>query len=347
MELSIIIPIYNVEQYVHICLDSIYRQGIDEELFEVILINDGTEDRSIEVIADIIYNHSNIKVINQKNQGLSVARNNGIAIANGEYILFVDSDDQLIYNSLKPLIESAITSKADLVMAEFIKINDKDFTSTAFPTLPRKIEIIEKSAKQLYLEDLVPWACYVFRTLYRREFLNKNNIRFVPGITYEDQPFTHECYLKAKNCLRAYWPFYVYRTNRPSAITSSFDTRKAKDMCISIAKSWELTHLPGIDPTVLHKLKDNIFDHFKVMTLLLAHDISCALDRQHIIDFVREEIPEMKFDNGYKQIIVSFLFKKFPHFFIHLRYIYGKYWEDSLLPFYYHKMKMKFKRHSQ
>lgn len=174
MELSIIIPIYNVEQYVHICLDSIYRQGIDEELFEVILINDGTENRSIEVIADIIYNHSNIKVINQKNQGLSVARNNGIAIANGEYILFVDSDDQLIYNSLKPLIESAITSKADLVMAEFIKINDKDFTSTAFPTLPRKIEIIEKSAKQLYLEDLVPWACYVFRTLYRREFLNKN-----------------------------------------------------------------------------------------------------------------------------------------------------------------------------
>ena len=347
MELSIIIPIYNVEQYVHICLDSIYRQGIDEELFEVILINDGTEDRSIEVIADIIYNHSNIKVINQKNQGLSVARNNGIAIANGEYILFVDSDDQLIYNSLKPLIESAITSKADLVMAEFIKINDKDFTSTAFPTLPRKIEIIEKSAKQLYLEDLVPWACYVFRTLYRREFLNKNNIRFVPGITYEDQPFTHECYLKAKNCLRAYWPFYVYRTNRPSAITSSFDTRKAKDMCISIAKSWELTHLPRIDPTVLHKLKDNIFDHFKVMTLLLAHDISCALDRQHIIDFVREEIPEMKFDNGYKQIIVSFLFKNFPHFFIHLRYIYGKYWEDSLLPFYYHKMKMKFKRHSQ
>ena len=118
-------------------------------------------------------------------------------------------------------------------------------------------------------------------------------------------------------------------------------------MCISIAKSWELTRLHGIDPIVLHKLKDNIFDHFKVMTLLLAHDISCALDRQHIIDFVREEIPEMKFDNGYKQIIVSFLFKKFPHFFIHLRYIYGKYWEDSLLPFYYHKMKMKFKRHSQ
>ena len=348
LELSIIIPIYNVEKYVKDCLLSIFSQDLDEECFEVIIINDGTKDRSMEVIANIIHNHSNIKIINQKNQGLSVARNNGIAIANGEYILFVDSDDQLVYNSLKPLIESAITSKADLVMAEYIKINDKDYTSTAFPTLPRKIEIKEKSAKQLYLEDLVPWARYVFRTLYRREFLNKNSIRFVPGITYEDQPFTHECYLKAKKCLKAQWPFYVYRASRPSAITSSFDTRKAKDMCISIAKSWELTHLHGIDPTVLHKLKDNIFNHFKVMTLLLAHDISSASNRQHIIDFVREEIPEMKFNNGYKQIIVSFLFKNFPHFFIHLRYIYGKYWEDSLLPFYYHKTKMiLFKHHNQ
>lgn len=339
MELSIIIPIYNVERYVHVCLDSVFRQGIDEKCFEVILINDGTEDRSMEVIGDIINNHPNISVINQKNQGLSIARNNGINIAKGEYIIFVDSDDRLIDNSLKPLLESAITKKADLIMAEYIEVNDKYFDSTIIPPLPQKFEIKEKSAKQLYLEDLVPWACYVFRTLYRRSFLIEHNIRFVPGITYEDQPFTHECYLKANKCLRTLWPYYIYRTKRPTAITSSFDINKAKDMCISIAKSWELTHLQWIDTLLLNKLKDNIFNHFKVLTLLIAHDINDKKDRHYIIDFLKEKTPEMRFDHGYKQKIASFIFSHWPHCFIHLRYLYGKYWEDTLIPFYYHKIK--------
>lgn len=343
MELSIIVPIYNVEQYVHTCLESIFRQGIDKNRFEVILVNDGTKDQSMEAIADIIADHSNITIINQENQGLSLARNNGLAIAKGEYILFVDSDDMLVENSLKPLLECAMASGADLVMADYLEIKDEVFGSCPLPSLPERMETIEKSAEQMYLEDLAPWACYVFRTLYRKAFLDENNIRFVPGITYEDQPFTHECYLKARKCIRASWPFYVYRVNRPAAITSSFNTQKAKDMCISISKSWELTHLQGTKPLILLKLKDNIFNHFKVLTLLLAHDISDASDRQRMIDFLQEVIPEMRFEHGYKQKIATFFFKKYPHCFIRLRYWYGKYWEDTLLPFYYHRMKRIFR----
>ena len=338
-ELSIIVPIYNVEQYIQTCLDSIYKQNIEETRFEIILINDGTEDRSMEVIADMIENHQNIIVINQKNQGLSVARNNGVDIAKGEYILFVDADDKLIDNSLKPLLERAITSGADLIMADFYKAEDNSFASTYFTSLPKKIETKEKNAKQMYKEDLVPEECYVVRTLYRKAFLTDNNIQFVPGITYEDQPFSHECYLKAKKCIRAPWPFYVYRINRPAAITSSFDTKKAMDMCISIAKSWELTYLHGTDTIVLRKLKDNIFDHFMALSLLLAHDINNTPNRNHIIDFIRKKVPDMKFENGFKQKTVSILFRKFPHYFIHLRYLYGKYWENTLRPFYYHKIK--------
>ena len=110
-ELSIIVPVYNVEEYVRACIESIYRQGLNEEEFEVIIVNDGTEDKSIEVIADIINQHHNISVINQENQGLSVARNTGIAAAKGEYILMPDSDDLLIENSLKPLLEKALETK--------------------------------------------------------------------------------------------------------------------------------------------------------------------------------------------------------------------------------------------
>ena len=81
MDLSIIVPVYNVEKYIRACIKSIYKQGLDEECFEVIIVNDGSTDRSMEVIQDIISQHANITVINQENLSLSVARNKGIAIA--------------------------------------------------------------------------------------------------------------------------------------------------------------------------------------------------------------------------------------------------------------------------
>lgn len=102
MDISIIVPVYNVEKYVHACLESIYHQHLDEERFEVIIVNDGTKDHSMDVIQDIIKAHTNITVINQENLSLSVARNNGIAAAKGEYILMPDSDDLLIDDSLPP-----------------------------------------------------------------------------------------------------------------------------------------------------------------------------------------------------------------------------------------------------
>ena len=124
-KLSIIVPVYNVEKYIRPCIESIFRQGLDDADYEVIIVNDGTKDRSMEMIADIIAAHQNIAVINQENQGLSVARNNGIKVAKGEYILMPDPDDLLIENSLKPLLEKALETKVDLVVADFLTMTDE------------------------------------------------------------------------------------------------------------------------------------------------------------------------------------------------------------------------------
>lgn len=126
MDLSIIVPIYNVEKYVRTCIESIFRQGLDENRFEVIIVNDGTQDKSMEVITDIISQHSNIIVIEQKKQGLSVARNNGIAKASGEYLFMPDSDDLLFYGSLKQLLEIALTTKSDMVIADFEQMSSSE-----------------------------------------------------------------------------------------------------------------------------------------------------------------------------------------------------------------------------
>ena len=126
MKLSIIVPVFNVEKYIRPCLESLLKQGLDDDCFEVIIINDGTPDKSMEVIADIIEAHQNIQVINQENQGLSIARNNGLENASGDYILFIDSDDLLIDNSIPFLLDKAIASRADLVVADYLKMRNED-----------------------------------------------------------------------------------------------------------------------------------------------------------------------------------------------------------------------------
>ena len=322
-QLSIIVPIYNVEKYVRACMESIYRQGLDEDRFEVIIVNDGTKDRSMEVIADIIQQHSNISVINQENQGLSVARNNGIAAAKGEYILMPDSDDLLIENSLKPLLEKALETKVDLVVADYLSMTDEEIEHIMTrSTQHTEFNYKEKSGEQLFLEDLNPSHCYVWRTLFRREFLIRNNLTFVPGIYIQDVPFTHECYLKASKCIKTSWLLNIYRRGRKESATYSFNKNKTKDFCIAIAKTWELTHLDNLSPKVLNKLQEDVYTSFSALLWIITHKIDKSSDRTDIIDFLKRQAPDLWFKNGAKQKQQSWLYRYFPHLFVHLSFYY-------------------------
>lgn len=322
-QLSIIIPVYNVEKYIRPCMESIFRQGLDEECYEVIIVNDGTQDRSMEVIDDIISHHNNITVINQENQGLSVARNNGIAAATGEYIIMPDSDDLLVENSLKPLLEKALETKADLIVSDFLSIRDQEIEEMHLH-IPQQIApvYVEKTGEQLFIEDLDPYHCYVWRTLYRREFIIKNKLSFFPGIFIQDVPFTHECYLKANKCIRASWLLNIYRRGRNESATFSFSKKKAKDFCTAIAKTWDLTHLSNLSPKVLYKLQEDVYTSFSALLWIITHKIDKASDRIDIIDFLKQKAPDLCFRNGIKQKIDSFMYSHLPHLFIHLHYIY-------------------------
>ena len=322
ISLSIIVPIYNVEKYIRPCIESIFNQGLDDSVFEVIIINDGTKDRSIEVIDDIVQSHSNISVINQDNQGLSVVRNHGISIAKGEYILMPDSDDLLIENSLKPLLEKALESKADLVVTNFLSMTDEEIEHTQTSLAQQKeFNCVEKTGEELFLQDLNPYQCYVWRTLFRREFLLENNLAFVPGIYIQDVPFTHECYLKAKKCIRTSWLLNIYRRGHESA-TFSFNPQKVKDFCTAVAETWKLTQLDGISPQIQDKLQENVYTSFSAIIWIITHKIEKMSERIEIIDFFKNQAPDLWFRNGEKQKIESFMYRYFPHLFIHLRYLY-------------------------
>lgn len=321
-DLSIIIPVYQVEKYIRACVQSVFKQGLDDNRFELIIVNDGTVDRSMEVIADIIEQHNNVTVINQENQSLSVARNNGIAKAKGEYILMPDSDDLLIENSLKPLLEKALERKADLVVADFVVIENNDMPSFTGVVQP-EFSIQEKTGQQFFLEDLNPRQCYVWRTLYRREFLLDNHISFIRGINYQDVPFTHKCYLKARRCIKASRVLYVYRLNRPGAATTRFTVNKSRSYSVAMASTWNLRQIMGLSPDVLFKLEEDVYTSFKALVYHTIYSINKRKDRKIVIDILKYEAPQLYFTHGVNQKLTSFMLKYLPYLYIELYYIYS------------------------
>ena len=319
MDLSIIVPIYNVEKYIRTCIESIYKQGLDEKTFEVILVNNGTQDRSMEVIDDIINQHSNIVVINQENQGLSVARNNGLARASGEYVLFVDSDDYLIGNALKPLLDVAINSSVDMVMGKFIKLSEDqmiDYTpDTAFKSETETNIMLGEEAFTNYLN---PRECYVWCKLYRRFFLLDNHIKFLPGIYFEDIPFTVDCYLKAKKCISMPISFYVY-LQHSNSIVSSINLKKILDFNLIIEYLWNLKTRHTLSNKQLIKLQDLIFSTLSIELWYLTKDKELYRYRREIVKDLKMRVPDMHFSNGFKQKTFSFLFDYMPFAYLWLR----------------------------
>lgn len=317
LKLSIIVPVYNVEPYIRFCVESLFLQGLDEQEYEVILVNDGTKDGSFEKIKDLICEHRNVTRIDQENQGLSGARNTGMKYATGLYVLFVDSDDLIVEGSLSKLLPIAIETSADLVVADFLKLSDDEIL-TYHSDSSYACDYSEKTGSELFLEDLDPSQNYVWRTLYRRDFLEKNNLKFIHGICYEDMPFTPKCYLKAKKCVRAYCDLYLYRMGHNS-ITSTMSTKKAFDLNKVVESLWHLKDMDGLSLAERQRLKDNLFSTFSFELWCISHNKDVLEHRREIVSDLQKRVPDLWFSNGMKQIVVSLLFRLIPNIYLKLR----------------------------
>ena len=313
IQLSIVIPIYNAELFIHSCIESIFMQGLNEEVFEVILVNDGTKDNSFIKISDLLNIHHNISIIEQSNQGPSIARNNGIEHAKGEYILMPDSDDIIIDKTLPILLNHAISSKADMVIGDFVKL--ANHTISGNTTFNSKSEYKSKSGIDFFIHDFNPKECFVWRTLYRREFLLQKNLRFIPGIYFEDIPFTVDCYLCAKKCDKVPLLFYIYRQRKDSIVTT-INMKKLLDMNTSIA------HLHNLkskhNSAITKKIDDTIYSTFSIAIWYIAHNKKLFHQRKSYIEDIKGRIPNFRFTNGLKQRLISYFFHLAPNLYIRL-----------------------------
>ena len=315
-KLSIIVPVYQVEQYFRQCVESIYMQDLSDEDFELILVNDGSRDNSFARIADIIGSHSNVVVVKQVNQGLSAARNTGLSHASGDYVLFLDSDDLLVPGSLAPLWRDASKGQYDMVVAGFVKQTDEEIArGEAVPSSPYHSE--EGTGEEFFLSVFEPRECYVWRTIYLRSFLNTQNIRFVPGLYFEDVPFTVECYLKAGRCLHTTHTFYIYR-QRPGSICSAISKRKVMDFNRVLEMLWKRWKTIDRSEAVMAQLMETMRITFNIEMWYLAHVKELYPYRQEVTADLKRRVPDLHFTGGFNPWLSTVLFRLSPSLYLWL-----------------------------
>ncbi len=316
--LSIIVPVYNVEEYIHSCLTSLLKQGLDESSYEIILIDDSTPDRSIEVISDLLQAHPNIQVFKQRNQGPSAARNLGMRKATGKYILYVDSDDLLVENSLGTLLDIANREQADLVMADYIYHQIEEDETHVDVELSTQPSLSIKNGHALFLEDLNPDECFIWRTLYRREYLIKQGLTFIEGIIFEDVPYLQECFLNADKCVRVSYPFYIYQ-RRHGTLSSTIKAKSIFDMNLSMQKVWELSCNTSYPPAIRERLRDNLFHLFSKALWYISNNKQLLAQRKDFVNDLKAKTPDLAFHHGMKQKMVSCFFRLMPCTYLKLR----------------------------
>lgn len=257
--ITVIIPVYNVEKYLRDCLDSVLNQTMPN--WEAVCVNDGSTDGSAAILKEYAGKDERFRIITQSNKGLSSARNTGLDAANGEYVLFLDSDDWLESDALQTLADHL--DGEDLVCFSGRRFFEE---TGAYHPADSLAERVYSTGMEYYNENALlhrdfAFVCAVLK-LYKGSFLVEHGLRFKEGIFHEDNLFTPQaCYYAHRvkvidKCL------YNYRV-RPHSITTTADTKRLVDM-LDVANELALFFIPksGFDKTVVYRA---ITHHYQVV----------------------------------------------------------------------------------
>ena len=220
---SIVVPVYKVEQYLERCVDSLVAQ--DYRPIEVILVNDGSPDGCGEIIKRYEEKYPFVQSIWQKNSGVGVARNTGIARASGKYIALIDSDDYIEQDAISCLVDIAEKQRADIIVFNFY-FEFPSGKKIPFGLMTRQKNMSGDEAARESLKLLkLPTFCW--NKFYKRSLFTDHNILF-PSIYYEDLATVSRVLIKAKNVVLVNKPYYHYCL-RKSGITGNFGLKNIMD----------------------------------------------------------------------------------------------------------------------
>ena len=225
IDLSIVVPVYNVDSYLKKCLDSIY--SIKNIKKEVILINDGSTDSSLDILK--FYNRKYsycTKLITKENGGLSEARNVGIRNSNGKYIYFIDSDDYIDALKFENIFFEGLQKNVDIIKASGYFFKENKIEKLNKKEIETKIYSGEELIKLLHKNINI--RVEVWLSIYKKDFLNKINNFFEKGLIYEDTIFSYKCWLNHPTIMYINENFYYYRIRRGSIMNSNKEKENFK-----------------------------------------------------------------------------------------------------------------------
>lgn len=217
VKLSIIVPIYGVEQYLRKCVDSLLAQDIPESEYEIILVNDGSPD-ACPVICDeyakhytlnITHGTPTIKVVHRENGGLSAARNSGIEVAQGEYVMFVDSDDYIEPNVLKGLLEQIKRDNLDVLRYDYrnVRMVNREYVVFQPYKIPHEVDRNHDVVDGItYMNERMGYRCYAWQFVIKKDIVSE----FMPSIHFEDTEWLPRMMLMARRVGSAQTVVYNY-----------------------------------------------------------------------------------------------------------------------------------------
>jgi CDP-glycerol glycerophosphotransferase len=240
---SIVIPVYNVETYVEDCLRSVLAQTFSK--LEIIAVIDGATDSSEEIVRRVAAHHPQIRVITQENAGLSAARNAGAAVARGEFLWFVDSDDVLNERAAEKMVTSLRSSKSDFVVASYYRFNSTRRWNAG--SWVQNAHRIDRKATTIDKFPEILCSAVAWNKMYRREFWTKCGLQFPVGQIYEDQEVSAKAYAYAKKFDVLHAQLYGWRAREDNSSISqqTLELRDVQGRLRAIQASIRVLDLAG------------------------------------------------------------------------------------------------------
>lgn len=218
MDISVIIPVYNVEQYLKRCVDSVICQkGIS---FEIILVDDGSTDSSGKMCDNYVLKNPNIKCIHIENCGPATAKNRGYDIAKGNYVAFIDSDDEIKQDMFSVMLKSGYQHNADIVCCNYFQVDEEGNISHTEHTGQEYVLNQDEALKALLIKDKIYSQCWT--KIYKREMIETNHIRNTEGLkTEEDFIYNIQAFACSKTVCIVDKPLYIY-THRNKSLSKDY-----------------------------------------------------------------------------------------------------------------------------
>lgn len=228
-QISVVVPVYNVEKYLRECLDSLANQTFED--FEVICVNDGSDDSSLDILEEYASEDERFKIVSQENKGLSGARNTGMNYIKGRYLLFLDSDDWLELNALELLYNHANALNSEMVIFPYRYFNQetKQYEENDFTKLNMFDSSVDnKNFNYKNIPETVFRIPHESIKLYDVKTLKKLAVKFPEGLNYEDAYFFYKIFFKLNKVSIIRTPIYNYRIRNDSICTTG--TEKSFDI---------------------------------------------------------------------------------------------------------------------